>query len=137
MSGTGGPLAAVPVHVFAATGGTYLTSVLTNAGGRYAFTLPAGSYKLLIQAPGYPDQWHDAPTYEGASAITLGPTKTVDVTLTATYGLDGHRVRHRRAPRGGPGARLRRHRRARTSRASSPTPAATTPSPSPRAATSS
>ena len=81
MSGTGGPLANVPVHVFAASGGTYLTSVLTNGSGHYTFALPAGSYKLWIQAPGYPDQWHDALTYEGATVITLGPSKTVNVTL--------------------------------------------------------
>ena len=137
LRGTGGAiLANAPVHVFAASGGTYLTSVLTNGSGHYAFTLPAGSYKLWIQAPGYPDQWHGAATYEGATPITLGPSKTVDVTVSATFTLDG-------TLRGTAGASLANARTSsppaggRTSRASSPTAAATTPSPSPPAPTSS
>ena len=81
MSGTGGPVAGASVHVFSATGGTYLTSVLTNGSGGYAFALPAGNYKLLIQATGYPEQWHDALTYDGASPVALSTDQTVDVTL--------------------------------------------------------
>ena len=77
------------VHVFSATGGTYLASVLSNGSGGYSFALPTGNYKLLVQASGYPEQWHGSATYEGATTIVHSGNQTVDVNLTATYALSG------------------------------------------------
>ena len=78
VSGTSGPLANVPVHVFAASGGTYLTSVLTNGSGDYAFTLPAGSYKLLDPGPGLSRPVARRGDLRGRHCDHPGPNQTVE-----------------------------------------------------------
>ena len=90
IRGTGGvALAGASVHVFSATGGTYLASVLSNGSGGYSFALPVGSYKLLVQASGYPEQWHGSASYDSATTIVHTGAQTVDVNLTSTFALSG------------------------------------------------
>ena len=63
LSGTvtaGGPgLDGAAVHAFDSVTNAYFGTSVTTAGGAYAFSLPAGTYKLFVQPdePGFADQW--------------------------------------------------------------------------------
>ncbi len=118
-----GPSRTSPVHVFDRDRAALRHQRHTAAGGHYAFTLPAGSYKLWIQPPAAtPTSGTTGPTSTGPRPSPAGPARPRTSPCRGTFILSGTRDRHRRA-------------RSRTSRRRTPStaPAARTPRPpSPR-----
>ncbi len=109
MTAGGTALEGAAVHVFDSVTNAYFATTVTDAGGAYTFSLPAGTYKLFVQPdkPGLPRPVARRPGLRRApTPITLGPDMTgVTIALVAARHLHPERHRHRRrapASRGPP-----------------------------------
>ena len=66
------------MHAFDSVTNAYFGTSVTTAGGAYAFSLPAGTYKLFVQPdePGFADQWKGGPDFGAATPIPLSADTT-------------------------------------------------------------
>jgi FtsP/CotA-like multicopper oxidase with cupredoxin domain len=93
VTGTGGiALAGAFVHAYDATTGVWVKVATVGAGGAYSLTLPAGTYKLFVQAntAGYSNAWYGGASFGSATLVDLTTANaTVNISLSGTHTVSG------------------------------------------------
>ena len=85
LSGGAAPLVGSYVTAYDATTSAWAGNGVSDNAGAYSLTLPAGTYKLLVQpnTAGYPNVWYGAAgaTFATATPVTLPPSAIINLTV--------------------------------------------------------